>query len=191
MLDLMRKKISECLKIKNDVLADERILNELGRAAATIIVSYKNGGKVFFCGNGGSAADAQHLAAELVFKFYIKRKPLPAEALSVNTSVISAVSNDESYDNIFSVQLEANAKPGDVLVGLSTGGNSKSVINAMKKAREMNIITVGFTGSNKCSMDEASDILLKVPSGDTPRIQEVHIMLGHILCEIVESSLFG
>ena len=124
MIDLIKYRISESINIKHDILSDEKILKEVGKAAEAIISCYQKGGRVFFCGNGGSAADAQHLAAELVFKFYLKRKPLPAEALSVNTSVISAISNDGSYDNIFAVQVGANAKAGDVLVGLSTSGKS-------------------------------------------------------------------
>lgn len=190
MIDLIKYRISESINIKHNILADDKILKEAGKAADAIITSYKKGGRVFFCGNGGSAADAQHLAAELVFKFYLKRRPLPAEALSVNTSVISAISNDESYNNIFAVQIEANAKAGDVLVGLSTSGKSKSVINAMKIARKMKMTTIGFTGAKSCPLDKVTDIGIKVPSTDTPRIQEVHIMLGHILCEIVEAAMF-
>ena len=190
MIDLIKYRISESINIKHDILADDKILKEAGQAADAIITSYKKGGRVFFCGNGGSAADAQHLAAELVFKFYLKRRPLPAEALSVNTSVISAISNDESYNNIFAVQIEANAKAGDVLVGFSTSGKSKSVINAMKKARKMKMTTIGFTGAKSCPLDKVTDIRIKVPSTDTPRIQEVHIMLGHILCEIIEAAMF-
>lgn len=191
MIELIKKRINENIDIKQRVIADEGLLRLLEKAAAGIIGSYNNGGKVFFCGNGGSAADSQHLAAELVFKFYLERKALSAEALTVNTSIMSAVSNDAFFDLVFSKQLEANGKKGDVLLALSTSGKSPNVINAVKTARGMGLLTICFTGRDKSPLDEICDLCLKVPSDDTPRVQEVHILLGHILCELIEDKLFG
>jgi D-sedoheptulose 7-phosphate isomerase len=143
-----------------------------------------------FCGNGGSAADAQHLAAELSGRFYKDRKALPSDALHCNTSYLTAVANDYSYDVIYSRLVDGTMNSGDVLIGLSTSGNSKNIINAFEKAKEKGIITIGLTGESGGKMEILSDYLINVPSTDTPRIQEAHIMIGHIICELVESKLF-
>lgn len=143
-----------------------------------------------FCGNGGSAADAQHLAAELSGRFYYDRAPLPAEALHANSSYITAVANDYSFDDIYARAVQGSGRKGDILIGISTSGNSENIIRAMKVAREIGILTVGMTGETGGKMKEFCDYLINVPSTDTPRIQEAHILIGHIICELVESSLF-
>jgi D-sedoheptulose 7-phosphate isomerase len=155
-----------------------------------MIAAYKNDKKVLLCGNGGSAADAQHISAELTGRFYKNRSPLFAEALTVNTSYITAVANDFSYNDIFSRLVMAKGRKGDILIGISTSGNSENVINAIKIANEMELITVCFTGKTGGKLRNLCKHLIEIPSNDTPRIQEAHILIGHILCEIVEKELF-
>ncbi len=155
-----------------------------------IVHTYKNNGKVLFCGNGGSAADAQHLAAELSGRFYYERPPLNAEALHVNTSFVTATANDHSYNRIFERMLQAVAREGDVLMAFSTSGKSANVIYALEKAKQLKMKIIGFTGVHGNNMNGQCDVLLKVPSEDTARIQEIHMLLGHIICENVESILF-
>ena len=159
-------------------------------AALLIEASLRAGGKIHFCGNGGSAADAQHLAAELSGRFYYDRPPLNAEALHVNTSYLTAVANDYSYDMIYARMIQASAKKGDVLVGISTSGNSANILNAIKEAKKMGVNTIGMTGEKGGKMADCCDILINVPSSCTPRIQEAHIMIGHIICEIIEATMF-
>lgn len=161
------------------------------KIAELLTSSLRDGHKVLFCGNGGSAADAQHLAAELLGKFKMHRKALPSIALNVNTSVLTAIANDYEYDMVFERSVEGLGNPGDVLIGISTSGRSRNVIRAIEKAREMGLKTVAFVGSEPGPMGTASDICLTVPSKDTPRIQESHITVGHIVCGLVESALFG
>lgn len=156
-----------------------------------ITTSLRGGGKIHFCGNGGSAADAQHLAAELSGRFYFDRPPLNAEALHCNTSYLTAVGNDYGYDLIFSRLLCGTAKAGDVVVGISTSGNSKNILKAFEVAKEMGVKIIAMTGETGGTMKDYADILLNAPSKDTPRIQESHIMLGHIICELVETAMFG
>jgi D-sedoheptulose 7-phosphate isomerase len=156
-----------------------------------ILAAFQNGKKVLFCGNGGSAADAQHLSAEFSGRFYKNRKALPSDALHCNSSYLTAVANDYSYDVIYARLVEGICEEGDVLVGLSTSGNSKNIINAFVSAKEKKVITVGFTGSTGGKMKEISDYLFNVPSDITPRIQESHILIGHIICELVEEKIFG
>ena len=163
----------------------------IDKAAKKIIETYKQGGRVYFCGNGGSAADAQHLSAELSGRFYFDRKPLAAEALHVNTSYMTAVANDYSFELVFAREVEAFCKKGDVLVGISTSGNSKNVIRAFETAKAKGVTTIAMTGKGGGNMASLSDILIAIPSNDTPRIQESHIMAGHIICQIVEEELFG
>ncbi len=153
------------------------------------INSLKNGGKILFCGNGGSAADAQHLAAELAGKFYFNREPLAAIALTTNTSVLTALSNDLDYESVFAHQVQGIARQGDVIVGISTSGNSPNVLRAIEKARERGITTVAFTGAGG-KLLEMADLVLSIPSYDTPRVQEAHITAGHLICYLVERSLF-
>ena len=163
---------------------------EIQKFAELIIETYKNGGKLFIAGNGGSAADSQHITAELVSRFYKERKALPAESLNVNTSNLTAIANDYDFSEVFSRQLEANAKKGDIFLGISTSGNSKNIIKALNKSKDMNIATLGFTGKDGGEMAGLCGNIIMVPSSNTPRIQEYHITIGHIICELVESSLF-
>jgi D-sedoheptulose 7-phosphate isomerase len=163
----------------------------IAKVADIMTAALKAGNKILFCGNGGSAADAQHLAAELLGKFKMHRKALPSIALTVNTSAITAIANDYEYDMVFERMIEALGCEGDVLVGISTSGNSKNVARAMDKAREMDIKTVGFVGQNPGTIGERSDLCLCIPSDITPRIQEAHITCGHIICGIIEHNLFG
>ena len=166
-------------------------LDRIQQAADMITASLRNGGKIHFCGNGGSAADAQHLAAELSGRFYFDRPPLNAEALHCNTSYLTAVGNDYGYDFIFSRLLRGTAKAGDVIVGISTSGNSKNILKAFEVAKEMGVKIIALTGETGGKMKDSADILLNAASQDTPRIQESHIMIGHIICELVETEIFG
>ena len=190
MIDFIKSKIQTSISLKTSLLNNSEILTAVNASVNDIVSSYKSGGKVLWCGNGGSAADAQHLAAELSGRFYYDRPPLFSEALHVNTSYITAVANDYSYDIIFSRLVEAMGKKGDVLIGLSTSGNSGNVIKALEKAREMGIVTVGFTGQTGGKMKDLCDHLINIPSMDTPRIQECHMLLGHTICEMVEMQVF-
>lgn len=191
MKDLIVHRISESAQVKQSLLNDERLLENLQALAQACIQCFRKGNKVLFCGNGGSAADAQHLAAELSGRFYFDRPPLPAEALHVNTSFLTAVANDYSYEEVFSRMIEAIGQPGDILIGLSTSGNSPNVLKALGKAKEKGMLTAAFTGSSGGKMKDSVEWLINVPSTDTPRIQEAHILLGHILCEIIEKELFS
>ena len=163
----------------------------ISRIAVQIIDIYESGKKVILFGNGGSAADAQHIAAELAGRFYLDRPSLPAIALTVNTSSLTAIGNDYSFNEIFSKQLEGLGCKGDIAIGISTSGNSENVVDALKLARQKGLLTIGFTGQSGGKMKEVVDLCLYVPSDDTPRIQEAHITVGHIICEIVEKELFG
>lgn len=182
--------IKESARLKQVLLADAAMLENLEALIAATANSYRNGGKTLFCGNGGSAADAQHLAAELSGRFYFDRKPLDAEALHVNTSYLTAVANDYAYDEVFARLVEAKGKKGDILFALSTSGNSPNVVRALETARAKEMITAGFTGNKPCKMDALCDYLFKMPTDDTPRIQELHILQGHIICQGIEESLF-
>ena len=182
--------ISESIRVKDAILSDAVFLQKIEKSAQLCVESLRNGGKIHFCGNGGSAADAQHLAVELSGRFYYDRPPLNAEALHVNTSYLTAVANDYSFDMIYSRMLDASGKQNDVLVAISTSGNSNNVIKAIEVAIEKKITVIGMTGECGGKMASMCDVLLNVPSTCTPRIQESHIMIGHILCEIIESTLF-
>lgn len=190
----MQIKIKEVLQssisVKALVLADEHLLARIQEATELIVAAFRNKNKVLFCGNGGSAADAQHLAAEFSGRFYYDREPLDAEALHVNSSYLTAVANDYAYDEVYSRLVKAKGTKGDILVALSTSGNSGNIIKAMKTAKAAGMKTIGFTGETGGEMKSISDILINIPSTDTPRIQESHITVGHIICELVESSLF-
>ena len=183
--------ITDSINAKQAILNNSEFLARIEAAAEMITDSLRNGGKIHFCGNGGSAADAQHLAAELSGRFYFDRPPLNAEALHCNTSYLTAVGNDYGYDLIFSRLLKGTAKKGDVIVGISTSGNSKNIVNAYEVAREMGVHIIAMTGETGGKMKDFADILLNVPSKDTPRIQESHIMIDHIICELVETAMFG
>jgi D-sedoheptulose 7-phosphate isomerase len=176
--------------LKQLMLEDTLLQQRLLKAIDLCVQTLKNDGKVLFCGNGGSAADAQHLAAELSGRYYYDRPPLYAEALHVNTSYLTAVANDYDFESVYSRMVEASGRKGDVLIGLSTSGNSANVIKALKKANELRMHTIAFTGKTGGKMKELTDVLLNVPSTDTPRVQEGHILLGHILCQMIEEQIF-
>ncbi len=182
--------IKQSIALKQQILTDESLLQSITDVTDAIINTFKAKGKVLFCGNGGSAADAQHLAAEFSGRFYYDRDPLYSEALHVNTSYITAVANDYSYNEIYSRLIKAKGAKGDVLVGISTSGNSENIIRAINTANDLGMITIGFTGNNGGKMKDICKYIINVPSNDTPRIQEVHILIGHIVCELVEAKLF-
>jgi D-sedoheptulose 7-phosphate isomerase len=190
----MQQKIKSIIQAsvdtKQQILADDALMARIGKVTEEIANAFKAGRKVLFCGNGGSAADAQHLAAEFSGRFYTDRNPLPSEALHCNTSYLTAVANDYGYDVVYSRMVKGVGQKGDVLVGLSTSGNSVNIIKALEVAKEIGMITVCFTGKSGGKMKDMCDHLLNVPSNDTPRIQESHIMIGHIICQLVEEQLF-
>ena len=183
-------------RIKSSVENHTRVLNDsnlqinIERIVTNSIEAFKNDKKMLFCGNGGSASDAQHIASELSGRFYKDRPPLYAEALHVNSSYMTAVANDYGYEETYARMVEASGRKGDVLVGISTSGNSPNVVKAMQNAKEIGMVTVGFTGSKGGKMKEICDIMIQVPSDDTPRIQEVHILVGHIICQLIEEEMF-
>jgi len=187
----IRSIIQASIDTKQQVLQSEELSDTIGRVTTIVAAAFRNGNKVLFCGNGGSAADAQHLAAEFSGRFYTDRDPLPSEALHCNTSFLTAVANDYSYDVVYSRLVKGTGRKGDVLIGLSTSGNSVNIINAMNQARELGMVVIGLTGHTGGKMKECCDYLINVPSGDTPRIQESHIMIGHIICQLVEEQLFS
>lgn len=190
-MEKIKNIITQSIKVKQEILANDEFLKIIESISNTIVDSLKNGNRIYFCGNGGSAADAQHLAAEFSGRFYTDRKALPAEALHCNTSYLTAVANDYSYDVVYARLIDGIGNSGDVLIGLSTSGNSANIVKAFETAKEKGIITVGFTGTSGGVMKGLSDYLVNVPSTDTPRIQESHIMLGHIICQLVEEKYFG
>lgn len=190
-MEQIKNIVQASINVKQDVLQNDALLKTVQDCIAVLVKAFKAGNKVLFCGNGGSAADAQHLAAEFSGRFYTDRDALPAEALHCNTSYMTAVANDYSYDVIYSRLVKGIGNKGDVLIGLSTSGNSKNIYNAFEVAREKGMITIAFTGATGGTMKTLSDYLINVPSTDTPRIQESHIMLGHIICQLVEAEYFG
>lgn len=190
-LKLIEDRIHRSAEVKYAMANDFRLLETIEKVAQEIADIYRKRGKVLFCGNGGSAADAQHLAAELSGKFYIDRDPLFAEALHVNTSYLTAVANDYSFDIVYERLIKAKGTKGDALIGLSTSGNSVNIIKAIEMANQKEMVTIGLTGEGGGKMSNLCKYLIEVPSKDTPRIQESHILIGHILCEIVEKELFG
>lgn len=189
-LSVIEKNLATSIGLKQTLLADRPLLDRVNTLAERIVACYKNNGKVLFCGNGGSAADAQHLAAEFSGRYYYDRPPVFAEALHVNTSYLTAVANDYSYEEVYARLVKAMGNKGDILVGLSTSGNSKNVVNALKQARELGMLTVGFTGLGGGQMKDLCDFVFEIPSTDTPRIQECHMLIGHSVCEMVEQGLF-
>ena len=190
MRDRISAAVRESIDLKNGLAADAQFIHTLENAATLCIEAIRQDHRIFFCGNGGSAADAQHLAAELSGRYYYDRPPLYAEALNVNMSYITAVGNDYGYEAIFERSLQAKGRPGDVLIGLSTSGNSPNVVKAFEFARQSGVHTIGMTGQNGGLLRPLSDLLFPVPSLDTPRIQECHLMIGHIICELIESAIF-
>ncbi|PUE66653.1 D-sedoheptulose 7-phosphate isomerase [Arcobacter caeni] len=182
--------------IKDEFLAHLEVINltikaiedKLEKASLLVIETLRNGNKILLCGNGGSAADAQHIAAELTGRYKSDRRGLPAISLTTDTSALTSIGNDYGYDRVFDRQVEALAQKGDLLIGISTSGNSKNVINALKTATEMGCKTLGFSGRDGGNMNNICDINLIVPSTDTPRIQEMHILIGHIICQIIDNE---
>lgn len=188
---LVRDRIQRSIEIKRALLSDATFEDMLVRAALQIVKALRSGGKVIFCGNGGSAADAQHLAAEFTGRYLKERSALPALALHANTSALTAIGNDYGFDQVFARQMEALGKEGDVAVGISTSGNSPNVLRALEVAKSRSIYTVALTGASGGKMKKVADCTICVPSEETPRIQECHILTGHIICEIAEEMLFG
>lgn len=190
-LTTIKQLIQSSIEVKQLLLQDEVLMQQIATVVDVVTNTFKNGNAVYFAGNGGSAADAQHLAAEFSGRFYKDRKALPSDALHCNSSYLTAVANDYSYDVIYSRLIEGLAKKGDVLVGISTSGNSGNIVKAFEMAASMGVITVGFTGANGGKMKNMANYLINVPSNTTPRIQESHILVGHIICELVEENIFG
>ncbi len=190
MLERINHIISESIQVKQSLLSNAALLEQIAGVVDAVTTAFKNGHKVQFCGNGGSAADAQHLAAEFSGRFYKNRKALPSDALHCNSSYLTAVANDYGYDEVYSRLVDGTMQSGDILMGLSTSGNSPNIVKAFETAKAKNIITVGFTGNGGGKLGELSHFLLDIPSKNTPRIQESHIMIGHIICELVEANLF-
>ena len=190
----MKDKISDIIQrsisVKQNILESSDLFASIEAIVTELVIAFRAGNRIYFCGNGGSAADAQHLAAEFSGRFYKDRVALPAEALHCNTSYLTAVANDYGYEHVYARLIEGIGQPGDILIGLSTSGNSVNIIEAMRKAKRKGMVTIGFTGDSGGNMKEDCDFLLNVPSNDTPRIQESHIMLGHIICELVETQYF-
>jgi len=187
----IKELIQSSIEVKQSLLQNEALVKQIDTVVEVVTKAFKNGNAVYFAGNGGSAADAQHLAAEFSGRFYKDRKALPSDALHCNSSYLTAVANDYSYDVIYSRLLEGLGKKGDVLIGISTSGNSGNIVKAFEMAASMGIVTVGFTGDTGGRMKEKADYLINVPSSTTPRIQESHILVGHIICELVEENIFG
>ena len=191
MQNTIKNQIESSIEVKLKVLQSEELINDIAVTAKRIISAYRNGKKVLLAGNGGSAADSQHLAAELVNRFGFDRPGLNALALTTDTSIITSIGNDSGFDQVFARQAHALGSEGDIFIALSTSGNSANLIEALKICRAKKILTVGLTGETGGKMADMCDICIRVPSGDTPRIQEVHILIGHIICSIVEEELFG
>lgn len=189
--NLIQDRIQLSISVKQAILADASLIDRISSFSKLLEETYRSGGKVLFCGNGGSAGDAQHLAAELSGRFYLNRAPLYAEALHVNSSYITAVANDFGYEEVYARMVEACGRPGDVLVAISTSGNSPNIIRAIDRAKQLGMVVVGMTGATGGKMADLCDLLVNIPSEDTPRIQESHILVGHIICELVEKSLFS
>ena len=189
--DFVADQISESIAVKEAMLDDVELIAQVEEIAELIIETYRNGGKVLLAGNGGSAADAQHIAAELVSRFTFDRPALPAMALTTDTSILTAIGNDYGYDSLFSRQVEANGQPGDVLIAISTSGNSPNIVRALQTAERIGLVAVGLTGATGGEMADLCRYCVNIPSTDTPRIQEGHITIGHILCASTEQALFG
>jgi D-sedoheptulose 7-phosphate isomerase len=190
----MKSRINKCIKSSLEnytrILKDDVLQESIQKIVTESIVAFRGDKKMLLCGNGGSASDAQHIAAELSGRFYTDRPPLYAEALHVNSSYMTAVANDYGYEATYARMIEAVGRKGDVIIGISTSGNSPNVVKAMRKAKELEMLTIGFTGESGGKMKEICDIMICVPSDDTPRIQEAHILIGHIICQLIEEEMF-
>lgn len=190
-MEVIINRIRQSISVKEAVLNDEELLSSVQQAVNELVSCYRKGYKTLFCGNGGSAADAQHLAAELSGKFYLDRPPVQAEACHVNSSFVTAYSNDYNFEKAYQRYVAAFGKKGDILIAISTSGNSINIVNAARQALEIGMVVIAMTGENGGELKKNCDILINIPSNDTPRIQEAHILIGHILCEMVEQNLFG
>jgi len=191
MREYIQNQIEDSIKTKEKILQNKALMKNIFDVAEVIINAYRNGKKTLTAGNGGSAADAQHIAAEFVSRFYFDRPALPSIALTTDTSILTAIGNDYGYDRLFARQLEANGNSGDIFIAISTSGNSANIIEALKVCKDRDIISVGLSGESGGKMAELCDYMIKVPSNITPRIQESHILIGHIICATVEEALFG
>ena len=190
MKELIQARIKASLNVKEQLLENKELISIIHEVSKVCTGALADGNKILFCGNGGSAAEAQHLAAEFSGRFYKDRDPLFAEALHVNSSYLTAVANDYSFEEVYARITQAKGRRGDILIGISTSGNSRNILLALEKAKELNMHTVGLTGMNGGEMKGSCEYLINVPSIDTPRIQECHLLIGHIICELVEASLF-
>ncbi|EOI0733345.1 TPA: D-sedoheptulose 7-phosphate isomerase [Campylobacter jejuni] len=182
---------TDSILVKEQILKDENLITLIKNASLEVIKAYKNGNKTLLAGNGGSAADAQHIAGEFVSRFYFDRPGIASIALTTDTSVLTAIGNDYGYENLFARQVQAQGVKGDVFIGISTSGNSKNILKALELCKQKEIISIGLSGASGGAMNELCDYCIKVPSICTPRIQEAHILIGHIICAIVEEELFG
>ncbi|WP_390881219.1 D-sedoheptulose-7-phosphate isomerase [Aliarcobacter butzleri] len=191
MTSYINNQIEKSLKLKQDLFSSNETKQMIQEVSDEIIKAYKNGKKTLIAGNGGSAADAQHIAGEFVSRFYFDRPGLASIALTTDTSILTAIGNDYGYEKLFSRQLQANGVSGDVFIGISTSGNSKNVIEALNYAKANGIITIGLTGEKGGIMKELCDYCICMPSNETPRVQEGHILVGHIICAVVEEAIFG
>lgn len=190
-METLKNLIQASIDVKQQMLQNEHLLNTVNEIVDLVVNALQKNNRIYFCGNGGSAADAQHLAAELSGRFYLDRKALPAEALHCNTSYLTAVANDYGFDTVFARLVEGIMDKGDVLIGLSTSGNSANIVKAFEAARAKGVLTVGFTGWSGGILKPLSDYLINIPATDTPRIQESHILMGHIICQLAEERYFG
>lgn len=190
-MEYIKGQIQESANLKLKILNSELLLNTISDSAQICIQAFKSGGKILLAGNGGSAADAQHIAGELVNRFYFNRPGLPAMALTTDSSVITSISNDYGFDMVFSRQLKTHGVKGDIFIAISTSGSSPNILNALNTAREAGLVTIGLTGTKGSEMTKYCDKCIIVPSEETPRIQEAHILIGHILCSVIEKELFG
>lgn len=187
----IKEHFQESILVKEQILKDENLITLIKNASLEVIKAYKNGNKTLLAGNGGSAADAQHIAGEFVSRFYFDRPGIASIALTTDTSILTAIGNDCGYENLFARQVQAQGVKGDVFIGISTSGNSKNILKALELCKQKEIISIGLSGANGGDMNELCDYCIKVPSTCTPRIQEAHILIGHIICAIVEEELFG
>lgn len=186
----IKEYIRGSINTKEQILIDEAMIATIYNIADVIVKAYNNGNKVLTAGNGGSAGDAQHIAGELVSKFFFDRPGLSAFSLATDTSILTAIGNDYGYEKSFSRQIQANAQAGDVFIGISTSGNSRNIVLALEEAKNRGVVTVGFVGQKVCDMDKFCDYIIHIPSTSTPTIQESHIMVGHIICALVENDIF-
>jgi D-sedoheptulose 7-phosphate isomerase len=189
--EYISSQVKKSIDVKQKLLDSQKLMDLIQEVALKCVEVYKNGNKTLIAGNGGSAADAQHIAGEFVSRFYFDRPGLASMALTTDTSIMTAIGNDYGYEKLFSRQVQANGAKGDMFIGISTSGNSANVIEALKECKEKGIITVGLTGEQGGKMAEMCDYCIKVPSNETPRVQEAHILIGHIICAVVEEAIFG